>query len=141
MTLSAPEKATPPTPDPGRPLRIGMIVVSEYESDPRVRRQAEALVARGDEVTVVALAAPGRPEVDVVDGVKVVHLPTRKYRGSSAKAYLSLYGGFGARAARWLTTRPARSTWCRPTRCPRRWSSPRSCPGCSAPRCCSTCTT
>ncbi|MGN9906641.1 glycosyltransferase family 4 protein [Phytohabitans sp. LJ34] len=106
MTLSAPEKATPPTRDPGRPLRIGMIVVSEYESDPRVRRQAEALVARGDEVTVVALAAPGRPEIDVVDGVNVVHLPTRKYRGSSAKAYLSLYGGFGARAARWLSTRP-----------------------------------
>ena len=67
-----------------------MIVVSEYESDPRVRRQAEALAARGDEVTVVALSAPGRPTVDVVDGVKVVHLPTRKYRGSSAKAYLSL---------------------------------------------------
>jgi glycosyltransferase involved in cell wall biosynthesis len=83
-----------------------MIVVSEYESDPRVRRQAEALVARGDEVTVAALDAPGRPVRDVVDGVRVVHLPTRKYRGSSTKAYLSLYGGFGARAAAWLARRP-----------------------------------
>jgi glycosyltransferase involved in cell wall biosynthesis len=83
-----------------------MVVISEYESDPRVRRQAEALVARGDEVTVVALNAPGRPAVDTVDGVRVVHLPTRKYRGSSAMAYLSLYGGFGARATAWLARRP-----------------------------------
>jgi glycosyltransferase involved in cell wall biosynthesis len=83
-----------------------MVVISEYESDPRVRRQAEALAARGDEVTVLALDAPGRPAVDTLDGVRVVHLPTRKYRGSSAKAYLSLYGGFGARAAAWLARRP-----------------------------------
>jgi glycosyltransferase involved in cell wall biosynthesis len=83
-----------------------MVVISEYESDPRVRRQAEALAARGDEVTVVALNAPGRPAVDTLDGVRVVHLPTRKYRGSSAAAYLSLYGGFGARATAWLARRP-----------------------------------
>ncbi len=83
-----------------------MVVVSEYESDPRVRRQAEALAARGDDVTVLALHAAGRPETDTVDGVRVVHLPVRKYRGSSAKAYLSLYGGFGARAAAWLARRP-----------------------------------
>ncbi|HET6213328.1 MAG TPA: glycosyltransferase, partial [Micromonosporaceae bacterium] len=89
-----------------RPLRVGMLVVSQYESDPRVRRQAEALVARGDEVTVLALHADGRPADDVVDGVRVVHLPTRKYRGDSASAYLSLYGGFGVRAAARLTRRP-----------------------------------
>ena len=33
-----------------------MLVVSQYESDPRVRRQAEALAARGDDVTVLALS-------------------------------------------------------------------------------------
>lgn len=87
-------------------LRIGMLVVSQYESDPRVRRQAEALAARGDEVTVVALHSEGRPAEDVVDGVRVVHLPTRKYRGDSAKAYLSLYGGFGARATVRMARRP-----------------------------------
>jgi glycosyltransferase involved in cell wall biosynthesis len=83
-----------------------MVVASEYESDPRVRRQAEALVARGDEVTVLSLHAPGRPVVDTLEGVRVVHLPTRKYRGSSARAYLSLYGGFFARAAGWLARHP-----------------------------------
>lgn len=82
-----------------------MVVISEYESDPRVRRQAEALAARGDEVTVVALNAPEKPAVYTLDGVRVVHLPTRKYRGSSAMAYLSLYGGFCARATAWLASR------------------------------------
>jgi glycosyltransferase involved in cell wall biosynthesis len=105
---AAPNRAAPNSAGPRRtrPRRVGMVVVSEYESDPRVRRQAEALAARGDEVTVLALHAEGRPATDTVDGVRVVHLPVRKYRGSSAKAYLSLYGGFGARAAGWLARRP-----------------------------------
>lgn len=76
-----------------------MLVVSEYESDPRVRRQAEALVERGDEVTVIALHAQGRPQVDEVNGVRVVHLPTQKYRGESSLAYIKLYGGFATHAA------------------------------------------
>ena len=38
-------------------MRIGMMIVSEYEANPRVRRQAEALAARGDHVTVLALHA------------------------------------------------------------------------------------
>jgi glycosyltransferase involved in cell wall biosynthesis len=80
-----------------------MLVVSEYESDARVRRQAEALVERGDEVTVVALHADGRPEVDDVEGVRVVHLPTQKYRGESSLSYIKLYGGFAARAAARMT--------------------------------------
>jgi len=89
-----------------KPLRIGMLAVTQYESDPRVRRQAEALVARGDEVTVLALHAEGRPDTEVVDGVRVVHMPTRKYRGDSAKAYVSLYGGFTARAFGRMTRHP-----------------------------------
>ncbi|HCU48752.1 MAG TPA: hypothetical protein DGG94_02820, partial [Micromonosporaceae bacterium] len=76
-----------------------MLVVSEYESDARVRRQAESLVERGDEVTVVALHTDGRPDVETVDGVRVIHLPTQKYRGESSLAYIKLYGGFAARAA------------------------------------------
>jgi glycosyltransferase involved in cell wall biosynthesis len=81
------------------PARVGMLVASEYESDARVRRQAEALADRGDEVTVVALQAKDRPVEEVVDGVRVIHLPTQKYRGDSSLAYLKLYGGFAARAA------------------------------------------
>jgi glycosyltransferase involved in cell wall biosynthesis len=83
-----------------------MMIVSEYEANPRIRRQAEALAARGDEVTVLALHAPGRPRAETIDGVRVVHTPIRKYRGDSAKSYLSLYGGFFAHAAAWMARRP-----------------------------------
>jgi glycosyltransferase involved in cell wall biosynthesis len=83
-----------------------MVVCSEYESDARVRRQAEALAARGDEVTVFALGGRGRPAEETIDGVHVVHAPTSKYRGDSVRAYLSLYGGFTAHAAGWLARRP-----------------------------------
>jgi glycosyltransferase involved in cell wall biosynthesis len=83
-----------------------MVVASEYESDARVRRQAEALVDRGDRVTVLALHAAHRPSVDEVDGVRVVHLPVRKYRGESPRAYLRLYSSFAAHAGWWLARRP-----------------------------------
>jgi glycosyltransferase involved in cell wall biosynthesis len=83
-----------------------MMICSEYEANPRVRRQAEALAARGDKVTVLALHAEGRPRHDVVDGVRVVHTPTRKYRGNSARSYLSLYGGFFAHATGWMLRQP-----------------------------------
>jgi glycosyltransferase involved in cell wall biosynthesis len=89
-----------------RPARIGMLIVSEYEANPRVRRQAEALAGRGDEVTVLALHADGRPRQETLDGVHVVHAPVRKYRGDSAKSYLSLYGAFFGYAAAWLARRP-----------------------------------
>jgi glycosyltransferase involved in cell wall biosynthesis len=83
-----------------------MVICSEYEANPRVRRQAEALVARGDEVTVFALHAQGRPRQEVIDGVTVVHARTRKYRGEAASAYLRLYAGFFANAAGWLARQP-----------------------------------
>ena len=91
-----------------RPLRVAMTICSEYEANPRARRQAEALASRGDEVTVLALDAPGRPRREVIDGVRVIHASTRKYRGDSVKAYVKLYAGFFAHSTRWLT-RNARS--------------------------------
>ncbi|GAA0898023.1 hypothetical protein GCM10009557_73100 [Virgisporangium ochraceum] len=90
----------------GRPLRVGMVIVSEYEANPRVRREAEALAARGDDVTELALDRPGAPREEMIDGVRVVHLRVSKYRGESALAYLRLYGAFFVRASVWLVRRP-----------------------------------
>ncbi|WP_204003739.1 glycosyltransferase [Virgisporangium aurantiacum] len=89
-----------------RPLRIGMVIVSEYEANPRVRREAEALAARGDDVTVLALNRAGAPREEMIDGVRVIHLRVSKYRGDSALAYLRLYGAFFVRATAWLIRRP-----------------------------------
>jgi glycosyltransferase involved in cell wall biosynthesis len=83
-----------------------MLVASEYESDARVRRQAEALVQRGDEVTVIALRSGDRPTQSVLDGVRVIQVGTPKYRGDSSAAYLKLYGGFASRAALRLLRSP-----------------------------------
>ncbi len=110
-------------------LRIGMMIVSEYEANPRVRRQAEALAARGDDVTVLALHADGRPRQEMIDDVRVVHSPVRKYRGDSAKSYVSLYGGFFAHAAAWMLADRGRSTSFSPTPCRRRSFSRRRCSG------------
>lgn len=62
-------------------LRVCLVAAAEYDWHPRLRRHAEALAARGDSVTAVVLRAGDRPPCEVVDGVRVVRLPVRKYRG------------------------------------------------------------
>lgn len=79
------------------------VAYTHYRSDPRVRREAEALVARGDDVTVVALQRDGEPPEQVINGVRVVGLPIARYRGDGARGYLASYGVFFARAAWYLT--------------------------------------
>jgi len=95
-------------PNPREPLHVGMLVASDYASDGRVRRQAEALVERGDEVTVLALKAQGREDIEMIEGVRVVHLPVSKYRGDSSGAYLKLYGSFALHSGLRLARRPRR---------------------------------
>ncbi len=76
------------------PLRIAAVAYTHYESDPRVRREAEALAARGDMVTVWALHKEGTPQVEVIKGVKVRRLTIPRYRGGKASAYLRSYTRF-----------------------------------------------
>jgi glycosyltransferase involved in cell wall biosynthesis len=92
-----------PRAESGRvPANIAMIVASEYHVDARVRRQAEALVARGDRVTAISLGRSSNTVRRISDGVSVVELPVAKYRGDSAAAYASYYGRFALLAAREL---------------------------------------
>ncbi|MEQ9499422.1 MAG: glycosyltransferase family 4 protein [Deltaproteobacteria bacterium] len=79
------------------PLRIAAVAYTHYESDPRVKREAEALAARGDDVTVFALASEGRPAEATENGVKVVRLAMPRYRGGAAAQYVASYGAFMAR--------------------------------------------
>jgi glycosyltransferase involved in cell wall biosynthesis len=86
--------------------RVCAVAYTNYRADPRVRREAEALAARGDSVTVLALREAGHPEIDVVDQVRVVGLPVRRYRGDGVRHYLASYARFFAHAAAHLTRRP-----------------------------------
>lgn len=51
------------------PVKVCMVVLSDYPSDTRVRREAEALVARGDHVDVIFPVTSSVAELRDLDGV------------------------------------------------------------------------
>lgn len=71
--------------------RICMITFSPYPVDVRVRREAEALVDRGDSVDVLCLREDNQPKAESVNGVRAIRLSVGKYRGASAIMYLFKY--------------------------------------------------
>jgi glycosyltransferase involved in cell wall biosynthesis len=75
-----------------------MIVHSYYEEDPRVRREAESLVAAGRPVDVFALRRPGDAPTATVDGVTVHHLDVQRHQGAPLPVYLAEYLTFLVRA-------------------------------------------
>lgn len=81
--------------------RICMVAYSEYRTDTRVRREAEALAARGDNVTVLALAPAGEAGTASLNGVYLEQVGIRRYRGSAALNYLAGYLVFSL----WATLR------------------------------------
>ena len=86
---------------PRRP--ICMIVHAYYEEDPRVRREAEALLAAGWEVDVYGLRRPGEKPTGVIAGVNLHRLPVGRHQGAGVPVYLAEYGAFLARAL-WSAT-------------------------------------
>jgi glycosyltransferase involved in cell wall biosynthesis len=78
-----------------------MVALTHYRSDPRVRREAEALTRAGHSVIVFCLAAGDAPHT-MVDGVEVVGIFAGRYRGHNPVAYVLTYGRFVMAAARAL---------------------------------------
>src|SRR5262245_53083356 len=76
------------------PLRIAMIAYTHYESDPRVKREAEALAGRGDAVHVWCLRKEGAPETSIDKGVTVHRISMPRYRGGKALSYAASYVRF-----------------------------------------------
>ena len=75
-----------------------MIVHSYYEEDPRVRREAESLVAAGRPVVVLGLRQPDGPSVSEIAGVRVQHLDVQRHQGAGLGVYLREYASFLLRA-------------------------------------------
>lgn len=88
--------------------RIGMAAFTHYDSDPRVRREAEALVDLGHEVTVFSLRRRGEPRRRVLHGVELVGAALPRHRGSNPLWYLSQYVAFAALAMVGMTYRHLR---------------------------------
>lgn len=60
-------------------MRVCMLSYSFYRSDTRVQQYANALVERGDEVEVLSLIREGVAAEEIVDGVKVLGIQTRRH--------------------------------------------------------------
>jgi glycosyltransferase involved in cell wall biosynthesis len=84
-----------------------MLTHSYYEEDPRVRREAESLVAAGREVDVFALRRDGDPATGELAGVGIRRIDVRRHQGASLWVYLSEYLAFFARAG-WALARAHR---------------------------------
>jgi len=74
-------------------MSICLIAQSDYQIDPRVRRKAEALVAAGYTVDVLALRAPDGRKTYTMNGVQVRTISLGKKRGTLAR-YLFEYAAF-----------------------------------------------
>jgi glycosyltransferase involved in cell wall biosynthesis len=81
-----------------------MIVHSNYEEDPRVRREAESLVATGRDVVVLGLRLPGQTADDTISGVRLHRLDVQRHQGAVLGVYLREYLEFFARST-WMAAR------------------------------------
>ena len=85
-----------------------MIVHAYYEEDPRVRRQAETLVAAGRPVRVIGLRRPGDPAGGELNGVRIRSLDVQRHQGAGIGVYVREYLAFLYRAM-WAAVRLHRS--------------------------------
>lgn len=74
-----------------------MIAYTNYRTDPRVIRAAEAAVRAGFHVDFLALRRKGDPDVEEIGGVQVIHLNQYRYRGGGLFSYMLSYLQFFAR--------------------------------------------
>jgi glycosyltransferase involved in cell wall biosynthesis len=77
--------------------RALVIAYTTYIHDGRVKRHAEALARRGDQVDAITLAAG---KTGLINGVNVIGLEIPRYRGSSRVSYMKSYLSFFLAARR-----------------------------------------
>ena len=75
-----------------------MLTHSYYDEDPRVRREAEALVASGRPVDVIALRRPDDERTALINGVQVRRLDVQRHQGAGLGTYLAEYLSFLVRS-------------------------------------------
>jgi len=80
-----------------------MVVHAYYEEDPRVRREAEAVVASGRDVDVFALRRDDAEREGWLEGVRVHRLDVQRHQGAGIGRYLLEYAEFFVRAMFALT--------------------------------------
>jgi len=76
-----------------------MVAYTNYLSDARPRREAEALARRGDQVDFIALGEKDRPSIETVQRVRVFRMKQLRYRGGGGLSYGLSYLRFLCAAA------------------------------------------
>jgi glycosyltransferase involved in cell wall biosynthesis len=71
--------------------KILMAAYTNYRRDPRVKREAEALVGAGYEVVFLASRQPDEPDQEAIEGVKVIKVRRLNDQRTSARAYILDY--------------------------------------------------
>jgi glycosyltransferase involved in cell wall biosynthesis len=80
-----------------------MVAYTFYDADNRVRRYAEALARRGDQVDAVAIARAGQPAFEVLHGVRVYRIQKRVIDEKGPVSYLLKLLLFFVRSAWFLS--------------------------------------
>jgi glycosyltransferase involved in cell wall biosynthesis len=88
-----------------------MLAYTFYEADNRVRRYAEALARRGDEVDAIALRREGQAYCEVISGVRVYRIQKRFVDETGPFSYLRKLLLFFFRSMWFLTARGMRSRY------------------------------
>jgi len=70
-------------------MKACMLAYTLYEMDNRVRRYAEALAERGDDVDVYVLGKPGQPRRGMLNGVRIHRIQTRVRNEKRPLIYLA----------------------------------------------------
>jgi glycosyltransferase involved in cell wall biosynthesis len=86
-------------------MKACMVSYSFYETDNRVRRYAETLARRGDQVDAIALRLPGQAAFEVIQGVNVYRIQERRIDEKGAFSYLRKLVMFLLRSMWFLTIR------------------------------------
>ena len=92
-------------------LRVCMLGYAFYETDNRIRRYAEALVKRGDQVDAIVLARDGQPPFGIVYGVNVFRIQKRVINEKGQLSYLIRVMMFLALSTWSLTARHLRKPY------------------------------
>lgn len=71
--------------------RICMVAYTYYPTDTRVRREAEALAYRADNVEVISLGQKDKDIIQTLNEVKLIQILSTRYRGSNRVFYLINY--------------------------------------------------
>ncbi|NLW33612.1 MAG: glycosyltransferase family 4 protein [Fibrobacter sp.] len=72
-------------------INICMIAYSNYKSDSRIRREAEALTQAGANITILSLAESKKPLKFQFQGVNVIEIGVNKFQGKNSKSYILSY--------------------------------------------------